>query len=48
MKICRQIFTFTLLVLLAGCAGNPVEDTSSFPDGLEAKEAPMLAKTGCR
>jgi len=33
-----------LLIFVAGCSGNPLEDTSDFPSGIEAKEAPMWAK----
>ena len=33
-----------LLIFVVGCSENPLEDTSDFPRGLEAKEAPMWAK----
>ena len=33
-----------LSMLIAGCSGSQVEDTSDFPRGIEAKEAPMWAK----
>ena len=35
---------FILLIFIVGCSGNPLEDTSDFPRGFEAKEAPMWAK----
>ena len=35
---------FILLIFIAGCSGNPLEDVSDFPRGVEAKEAPMWAK----
>ena len=33
-----------LLIFIVGCSGNPLEDVSDFPSGIEAKEAPMWAK----
>ena len=33
-----------LLIFIVGCSGNPLEDLSDFPRGIEAKEAPMWAK----
>ena len=33
-----------LLIFIVGCSGNPLEDTSNFSSGIEAKEAPMWAK----
>ena len=32
------------LLIFVGCSGNPLENVSDFPRGLEAKEAPMWAK----
>ena len=33
-----------LPMLIVGCSGSQIEDTSDLPRGLEAKEAPMWAK----
>ena len=33
-----------VLIFVVGCSGNPLEDTSNFSRGIEAKEAPMWAK----
>ena len=33
-----------LLIFIVGCSGNPLEDVSDLPRGIEAKEAPMWAK----
>jgi len=32
------------LIFIVGCSGSQIEDTSDFPRGTEAKEAPMWAK----
>ena len=32
---------FILLIFITGCSGSQLEDTSDFPRGVEAKEAPM-------
>ena len=35
---------FILPIFIVGCSGSQLEDTSDFPRGIEAKEAPMWAK----